>query len=170
MREPGIGASLCVLLASGLLYPGALAAQQHQPHRVGFWGSLALGPSAPYGFGGAAGAAVRYGNIVVRVRTAASAELFGDGVDDWGVLAGGAIDLSPARSMVTLTAGIGQATSSRGCLLCVSTSDSRMAMLVDAEARLAVTSFFGISANAFLDINGEESFGGLGVGIFLGRL
>lgn len=170
MRWPGIGVSLCALLAFGWLCPGIAEAQERQRHPVGFWGSLALGPAAPYGLGGAVGAALRYHNVVLRVRTAASAEFLGDGVDDWGVLAGGAIDLSPARSMVTLTAGIGRATSSRGCILCGSSSESRMAMLVDAEARLAVTGFFGISANAFLDINGEESFGGLGVGIFLGRL
>lgn len=171
MRGPGIGELTCALLAVVLLYPGAAVAQERQPHPVGFWGSLALGPAGPYGFGGTAGAAVRYRRVVVRFRTATSRKLFGDGVGDWGVLAGGAIAHNPARSMVTLAAGLGRATSSRGCLLCGRTSlPARTALLLDAEARLAVMSFFGITFNAFADINGQESFGGVGVGIYLGRL
>ena len=72
MRGPGTGVSLCALLAFGWLCPGTAEAQERQLQPVGFWGSLALGPAAPYGFGGAVGAAVRYQNVVLRVRAAAS--------------------------------------------------------------------------------------------------
>ncbi len=170
MRRRELEILLGVLLAGGMPSLAVAQAPQHPESDVGFWGTLALGPSAPHGFGGAIGASVRFRRIAVRIRAATSAELFGDGVSDWGLLAGGAIDLQPGRSAVTIMAGIGRSTSTRGCLLCGSSSESAMAMLLELEARLRVVSFFGISANAFADFNSLESFGGLGVGIYLGRL
>ena len=98
MRRRELEILLGVLLAGGMPSLAVAQAPQHPESDVGFWGTLALGPSAPHGFGGAIGASVRFRRIAVRIRAATSAELFGDGVSDWGLLAGGAIEMKPVIS------------------------------------------------------------------------
>jgi hypothetical protein len=159
------------LLALSLLLPRTTWAQTRAERPVGFWASLAVGPSVPNDLGVAAGAAVRYRWLVARLHLSGSATYLNDSVDDWGILVGPAIRLGPSRSQLALTAGIGRSTRTEGCILCGSvTHPAQTAFILNAELRLALTSFFGFTSSIFADFNRDQSFGGLGVGVFFGRL
>jgi hypothetical protein len=59
---------------------------------------------------------------------------------------------------------------SDGCVLCGSRpTDDSWALLLDFEWLFALTDFLGVTSYTFVDINGVESFGGLTLGLYLGR-
>lgn len=145
-----------------------------QPRRldpVGFWVTAGIGPTTPYEFGVVATTTVRYRRLLVRARYASAAELLGDWDEDLGILIGMALTPESRRAQVAVSAGVGRVNGSRGCVLCGSQSESPTAgFLMDAEARVALTRFMGVTAYLFGDLNARESFGGLAFGVFVGRL
>jgi hypothetical protein len=159
-----------VLLAAHVCTPAlGLAQRTRAPQELGIWATGAVGLSS-HGFGLASTAAVRFRRAFVRVRYAHAEELLGDWAYDVGLLAGVAVARSP-RVQVAAGAGIGRVGGQRGCLLCRSAEIPKVVgVLADLEARWAVTRFFGVSAYSYLDVNKEESFGGVTVGLYLGRL
>lgn len=137
----------------------------------GYWVSAGIGPSAPHDFGSAATASVRHRRVLLRVRYASSGEFLGSFTEDVGVLAGFVLTSPTARGQAAVGAGIGRVSGATGCLLCGSTeAPSRAGFLLDLEGRYPLTSFLGLSGYGFVDFNARESFGGIALGVYVGRI
>lgn len=137
----------------------------------GYWVSGGIGPSSPHDFGVAASVSVRHRRVLLRVRYASSGEFLGSFTEDVGVLAGFVLTPPTARGQVAVGAGVGRVSGATACLLCGSTeAPSRAGFLLDLEGRYPLTSFLGLSGYGFADFNARESFGGIALGVYVGRI
>jgi len=155
---------------SGAVSTPRLAAAQASQHDWGFWASAAIGPATPYEFGVTATAAVRYTRFLVRVRYASAFNFLGNFDDDVGVLVGIVLTPEPSRGQLAVGAGVGRVRGFRGSVLGGREIPATTGFLLDLEARLALTGFLGLTGYGFADFNSRESFGGIALGLYLGRL
>jgi hypothetical protein len=114
---------------------------------------------------------LRYTHVLVRARYAITFEWPGGRVDDVGILAGVVVSPPSQRAQLSVGAGAGRVRQVYNCWLCSGpTFPTITAVMLDAEGRLALTRGFGLTAYAFGDVNGQLSFGGIALGVFLGWL
>ncbi len=160
-----------LIVSTVLLIPGAALAQGRPLAPTGLWGSLAVGPSTPYDYGATLSLAYRSGHYIFRGRFSAVGELFGNQNGEYGLLVGRVV--TPMRGSVQFSvgAGLGLVTGWQGGGVFASgePTDDVMGVLLNGETRIRLTSFLGLSATLFGDLNGRESFGGLAAGIYLGQ-
>lgn len=136
----------------------------------GYWVSGGVGLSSPHPYGFAATASVRHRRVLLRVRYVSSWEFLGNSTDDVGVLAGFVLTPPTARGQAALGAGVGRVSGATGCVLCGTTeTPSSTGFLLDLEGRYPLTSFLGLSGYGFADFNARESFGGVTLGVYVGR-
>ena len=157
-------------VTSGAVATPRSAAAQASQHDWGFWASAAIGPTTPYEFGVAATAAVRYTRVLLRVRYASAGELLGDFDEDVGVLVGIVLTPESSRSQLAVGAGVGRVRGFRGTLFGGREIPATTGFLLDLEARLALTGFLGLTGYGYADFNSRQSFGGIALGLYLGRL
>jgi hypothetical protein len=140
-------------------------------HRTGFWATGAIGPTHPYKIGIVATAALRYNRVVVRARYASTGEFSGDWFEDVGMLVGAVVTPTSPHGQLTVGAGVGHVRWRHyGILAADPDPPPSVGFLVDAEGRLALTPFLGLTAYVFGDLNSRLSFGGVAFGLFVGKL
>ena len=162
---------LATIVGGSLLAPTHAAAQLPAPHRTAFWVAAAVGPTTPYQLGIVATAALRSSRLILSARYASAGEFAGDWFEDVGIVLSAVVTPSSRRAQLALAAGIGRAHCRHcGFLVTQPKLPSSTGFLMNAEARLALTPFFGATAYVFGDLNSSRSFGGVAVGLFVGRL
>lgn len=139
--------------------------------RSTFWASAAIGPTHPYEWAVVGSAAFRHNRLLVRARYAITFENPGARVDDVGVLVGVVVTPPSQRGQMSIGAGVGRVRQVYNCFLCSGpTFPTANGFLLDAEGRVALGPGFGLTAYAFADLNTRLSFGGIALGLFVGRL
>ncbi len=151
--------------------PSTAAAQAPQLGRTAVWVAAAIGPTTPHALGIAAAVSARHRRLMVRGRYASSGEVAGDWLEDVGILVGGVVTPYSHRGLLSIGAGIGHARYRHyGTLAATPDPAPSTGFLLEAEGRLALSTHFGVTALVFGDINSTQSFAGLGVGLWFGKL
>jgi hypothetical protein len=154
------------LIALSALAPRLLA--QNYTTAWGATGQLGLGFAAPYGFGAAYSITVRAQSVLIRARGAGTGGLRG-GITDAGVLLGYNVPLTTElarQQRLSFGAGIGTITS------CDRTPCPSLATVLDVTylESLPFAGPVGLSFYGFANLNSQHSFGGVAVGLYVGKL
>jgi hypothetical protein len=134
----------------------------------GVAGGLGVGT---LGIAGMGSAFARFDPHIVSVRASITSEIFRSDLYDYGLLYGYSI-ATASDARVNLLAGIGIMGGSRGGSIFTSPTPIPRRFAVPLEVQFVYTplSFLGLTLCGFGDINPDELFGGVTLGLQLGRL
>jgi hypothetical protein len=114
---------------------------------------------------------VRFDSHIVALRAAVTSEIFRGDLHDYGILYGHSLAIAP-DARVNLLAGVGIMGGSRGGSIFHAATPiaSRFAIPLEVQFVYTPLSFLGLTVCGFGDINVDELFGGITLGLQLGTL
>lgn len=160
-------ASLIVLLMSAL---PASAQSTPAPIRNAFWVGVGLGAGSE-DFAGSLNGSYQFGDNLLSVRASATAGIFDDGFGDYALLYGRATSPTAKRYHASAALGLGIVHGCRGGGLggCRDVSNA-VGVPIELQLSWRPGSLIGLGLYGFANFNDEQSFGGLTLGLQLGRL
>jgi hypothetical protein len=174
MKQPALRS--VVVLALALSIPRVPAhAQENAPAvRDSYWLSVGLGAGTE-DFSGHAALAYVHGPHLFAIRTAATSGLFDDGFGDLALVYGRATRSNDGRLRASLGAGIalvdGCISPGEGGLFSSCVDQSAVAGFpIEAQVAWLPAGFLGVGLYGFADFNRTRSFGGVTLGLQLGRV
>ena len=160
-------ASLVVLLMSAL---PASAQSTPAPGRDTFWVGVGLGAGSE-DFAGSLNGSYQFGGNLLSLRASVTAGVFDDGVGDYALLYGRATSPTAQHYHASVALGLGIVHGCRGGGLggCQDLPNT-VGVPIELQLFWRPGSLIGLGLYGFANFNDEQSFGGLTLGLQLGRL